>query len=211
MKKVSFIVLFLLSFFIFDVYALDQNTLVLTDKDKKLIYNNNLFNENIFLYHVEMIPGGEYEDNLHIINNSNFEYVLYLRLFLDNDDNYDLEFMKNINFQIFLDNLEIFNGTIIDKNENNILISLGEYKNYGDQSTLKVITNLNKEYSNVNKMDNSIIQWEFVANYEDNYQIITTPNTGITDTEIIIGIIIGIFSFILLLYLRNEEKKEDNI
>jgi hypothetical protein len=211
MKKVSFIVLFLLSFFIFDVYALDQNTLVLTDKDKKLIYNNNLFNENIFLYHVEMIPGGEYEDNLHIINNSNFEYVLYLRLFLDNDDNYDLEFMKNINFQIFLDNLEIFNGTIIDKNENNILISLGEYKNYGDQSTLKVITNLNKEYSNVNKMDNSIIHWEFVANYEDNYQIITTPNTGITDTEIIIGIIIGIFSFILLLYLRNEEKKEDNI
>lgn len=211
MKKVSFIVLFLLSFFIFDVYALDQNTLVLTDKDKKLIYNNNLFNENIFLYHVEMIPGGEYEDNLHIINKSNFEYVLYLRLFLDNDDNYDLEFMKNINFQIFLDNLEIFNGTIIDKNENNILISLGEYKNYGDQSTLKVITNLNKEYSNVNKMDNSIIQWEFVANYEDNYQIITTPNTGITDTEIIIGIIIGIFSFILLLYLRNEEKKEDNI
>ena len=210
MKKVSFIVLFLLSFFIFDVYALDQNTLVLTDKDKKLIYNNNLFNENIFLYHVEMIPGGEYEDNLHIINKSNFEYVLYLRLFLDNDDNYDLEFMKNINFQIFLDNLEIFNGTIFDKNENNILISLGEYKNE-DQSTLKVITTLNKEYSNVNKMNNSIIHWEFVANYEDNYQIITTPNTGITDTEIIIGIIIGIFSFILLLYLRNEEKKEDNI
>lgn len=210
MKKVSFIVLFLLSFFIFDVYALDQNTLVLTDKDKKLIYNNNLFNENIFLYHVEMIPGGEYEDNLHIINKSNFEYVLYLRLFLDNDDNYNSEFMKNINFQIFLDNLEIFNGTIFDKNENNILISLGEYKN-DDQSTLKVITTLNKEYSNVNKMNNSIIHWEFVANYEDNYQIITTPNTGITDTEIIIGIIIGIFSFILLLYLRNEEKKEDNI
>lgn len=210
MKKVSFIVLFLLSFFIFDVYALDQNTLVLTDKDKKLIYNNNLFNENIFLYHVEMIPGGEYEDNLHIINKSNFEYVLYLRLFLDNDDNYNSEFMKNINFQIFLDNLEIFNGTIFDKNENNILISLGEYKNE-DQSTLKVITTLNKEYSNVNKMNNSIIHWEFVANYEDNYQIITTPNTGITDTEIIIGIIIGIFSFILLLYLRNEEKKEDNI
>lgn len=210
MKKVSFIVLFLLSFFIFDVYALDQNTLVLTDKDKKLVYNDNLFNENIFLYHVEMIPGGEYEDNLHIINKSNFEYVLYLRLFLDNDDNYNSEFMKNINFQIFLDNLEIFNGTIFDKNENNILISLGEYKNE-DQSTLKVITTLNKEYSNVNKMNNSIIHWEFVANYEDNYQIITTPNTGITDTEIIIGIIIGIFSFILLLYLRNEEKKEDNI
>lgn len=163
MKK---IVLFLLinSLFIIPVFARD-NRLYLVESDGGLYYESKLIDENVFMKHMDMVPGKKYTDILKIENGASDKYLLFFKV-NDSDD----EFLRNIIMRVYIDGELIYNGiaTGEDYIGDNIslknIVCLG-YIEPGVTHEMKVTTQLSKNYTDVSNDALSSIDWTFYAQY----------------------------------------------
>lgn len=180
MKKI--IVLLTIFFFIPVLISAKDNKLVFTNSGNRLYYNSAYFDENIFMHHTDMIPGSSYEDRLIIENKTKTNYKLYLKVVEKDINDLANELLENIEMTIYIDGKLIYDGYAkgLDYNNNGIdlqsAIYIGEYP-INKTSTLLVKTKLIPEYSNTENNEFSYIDWEFVANYENDL-IVINPNTG---------------------------------
>ena len=183
MKK---IILFLLisSLFVIPVFARD-NRLYLVEADGGLYYESALIDENVFMKHLDMVPGKSYTDILKIENGASDKYLLFFKI-----NDVDDEFLRNINMKIYLDNTLIYNGVATGEDYvgNNInlrdIVSLG-YIEPGVDHEMKVITQLSPDYSDITNEALSSIDWTFYAQYPATEEPDPTPHPDDPDPIII--------------------------
>lgn len=202
MKKIifTFITIFL---GILSVMA-STNKLYFASTGNRLYYDSDLFNKNLFLYHVDMLPGKTYQDELLIENKTNTEYILYLKIKENNDSDLARELLDNIIMTIYLDNKIIYEGyasgvdyVINDRNVNDS-IYIGNYKK-GEEQKLTVETTLKKEYSNTENTALSSIEWEFFAYYDKDMDVIN-PDTGDKITRYVNIVFIVVLVSVLVIF-----------
>ncbi len=215
MKK-KFIALLLIILFIPYFCYSKENRLMFRDSGNRLFYQSNLFNENIFMHHTDMVPGSSYTDTLVIENKTKTNYKLYLKVIEQDLSNLANELLDNIKMTIYLDGKLIYEGYAkgLDYNSKGInlqnAIYIGEYK-YDTSSILEVKTKLIPEYSNTENNEFSYVNWEFIANYENDL-IVINPDTG-DKIEVVIKMLstILITIVILLIVIKIKLKNIEDI
>ena len=100
MKK-KFIALLLIILFIPYFCYSKENRLMFRDSGNRLFYQSNLFNENIFMHHTDMVPGSSYTDTLVIENKTKTNYKLYLKVIEQDLSNLANELLDNIKMTIY--------------------------------------------------------------------------------------------------------------
>ncbi len=231
MKKVIFsiICLFLLAGI---VSAKDDNKLYFTDKGDRLYYDTTLYDEDLFISNLDMVPGKEYRDELLIKNQSSVKYRLYLKI-NDIEENPDArELLENINMIILVDDIEIYNGTAhgltyykgsdgysLDVPEKpkpkpetpSEDVDLKDAMYVGDydankMSKMVVITKLNEDYSNTKNTNISHVEWGFVAEYGDELLPIN-PDTSMEHSFNVyyLLILLMVIGSILFLIIRKRK------
>lgn len=183
MKKiVLFISLFALC--IISVEA-KENILYFTEENNRLFYESKLIDENIFMKHVDMIPGESFTDELTIENGTNTKYTLYFKIIPREQSAEADELLDNIMMKIKLDDNVIYEGkaTGLDYTEQGIdlqkAILLGDFTP-SKNSKMVVETKLSENYDNTEFNDFSYIDWSFYAQYDDSeppVEIIVSPDT----------------------------------
>ena len=215
MKK-KFIALLLIILFIPYFCYSKENRLMFRDSGNRLFYQSNLFNENIFMHHTDMVPGSSYTDTLVIENKTKTNYKSYLKVIEQDLSNLANELLDNIKMTIYLDGKLIYEGYAkgLDYNSKGInlqnAIYIGEYK-YDTSSILEVKTKLIPEYSNTENNEFSYVNWEFIANYENDL-IVINPDTG-DKIEVVIKMLstILITIVILLIVIKIKLKNIEDI
>ena len=183
MKKfVLFISLFALS--VLSVQA-RENKLYFTEENNRLYYESKLIDEDIFMKHIDMIPGESFTDELLIENGTNTKYTLYFKVVPREQSAEADELLENIIMKIKLDEEIIYEGkaTGLDYTEQGIdlqkAILLGDFTP-SKNSKMVVETKLSENYDNTELNEFSYIDWSFYAQYDDSkppVEIIVSPNT----------------------------------
>lgn len=183
MKKfVLFISLFALS--VLSVQA-KENKLYFTEENNRLYYESKLIDEDIFMKHIDMIPGESFTDELLIENGTNTKYTLYFKVVPREQSAEADELLENIIMKIKLDEEIIYEGkaTGLDYTEQGIdlqkAILLGDFTP-SKNSKMVVETKLSENYDNTELNEFSYIDWSFYAQYDDSkppVEIIVSPNT----------------------------------
>lgn len=212
MKRL-FILMAVMLFLAIDVNAYN-NKLYFTEKDDRLYYDTDSFDDSVFMHHLDMLPGKTFIDELTIENKTKTPYSLYLKVKNVEQDELADELIDNIEMEIYLDNVLIYEGYArgLDYSDNGVdlqnAILIGEYKT-NSESKLKVYTKLSESYSNINNDSLGQIEWEFYASYE-NAVIPVLPNTG---DDIYIHIVLLVVSSITLalLVFKLEKKKTNEV
>lgn len=214
MKKISFLIICLF-FMIFNVNA-KENKLYFTNDGNRLYYDSELFDEDIFIFNLDMVPGREYVDKLVIKNNTDVKYRLYLKINKKQQEKLSEELLNSIKMQIKLDGNLIYDGFAngadyskkhkISDLEDSIYI--GEYSS-NEIGNLEVMTKLIESYNYSDESVITKIQWEFFAQYEDEL-ILINPDTGVDKSNNLIVNLIGILIICVILieicnkFLRNR-------
>lgn len=209
MKKLSLLLIMML-LVLTNVKAL-ENKLYFTEKDDRLYYDTESFDKSIFMQHHDMVPGKVYTDEILIENNTNTTYNLYLKVNNVEQDELADELIDNIEMEIYLDDVLIYDGYARGLDYSNVGVDLqnailiGEYKT-NSESKLTVHTKLSESYSNINNDSIGKIDWEFYASYEEEV-IPVLPDTGDNISNYIILLVssslILIFS-IMVVFKRKE-------
>ena len=185
-----------------------QNKIYFTNSGDRLYYDTQSFDENVFLQHLDMIPGSSYTDTLNIENHTKYTYKLYMKIKeVEGQSEEAEELLDNIKMKIYHDGALIYDGYAkgLDYNESGTnlqnAIYIGEYKP-DKESKLLVDTELRTTYSNTENQEYSYIDWEFYAEYEE-LVIPINPDTGgeIFNQNNVIRNIVITLTFILLLIL----------
>lgn len=185
-----------------------QNKIYFTNSGDRLYYDTQSFDENVFLQHLDMIPGSSYTDTLKIENHTKYTYKLYMKIKeVEGQSEEAEELLDNIKMKIYHDGALIYDGYAkgLDYNESGTnlqnAIYIGEYKP-DKESKLLVDTELRTTYSNTENQEYSYIDWEFYAEYEE-LVIPINPDTGgeIFNQNNVIRNIVITLTFILLLIL----------
>ncbi len=216
MKKVLFILLLLL--FITPVYA-EENKLYFTESDDRIYYKSSLLDENVFMKHLDMVPGKTFTDELIIENGTNTEYTLYFKVVPRNQSEKANELLENIIMKISIDGEAIYNGKATGLDYSNNGINLQEAILLGNfvpskESSMVVETMLSTEYDDTTYNELSYIDWSFYAQYGDSEPSIIVPDTGLDyqvqnkNINVIISLIIIIISFIGIAYLYKKANKQ---
>lgn len=205
MKKI--IIMFLFTFtFIINVNA--ENKLYFSQNDSGLVYDSTIFDEDLFLYHIDMMPGKKFEDLLIIYNASNQSCDLYLKINEKDQDDLANELLENINMEVYLDSVLLYTGTA--KGEDIVgdgvnlqdSIFIGNYQK-DTKNNLLVKTELDKNYTNYQNTNESHIEWEFYAKCANGEVVVINPDTvDKKGNKIIIISIIAFISIILLCYSK---------
>lgn len=122
----------LLTAYILPVYAKDVKKLYFEEQNGKMVWNNIRGDEgNWFMSFTNMVPGGQYEDQLNIENGSKKTYALYMQVIpLQQDEKKD-ELLELISMKVTLGNKTLYEGTASGKEYNNgnlqNVIYLGTY------------------------------------------------------------------------------------
>lgn len=211
--KNTIIILIVLMLFGSFVYAKDaDNKLYFTDKDDRLYYDTKLFDSDVFMHHVDMIPGNSYTDKLLIENGSDTNYKLYFKVKEVDQSDKANEILDAILMEIYIDGKLIYEGKAKGLDYNNTGVNLqnaiyvGEY-NKNVEKELVVKTKLSEEYSDKSNDELSHIEWQFYAQYGDDL-IVINPDTG--GNNIFKYIMIAIFSGIIIIILLYFYKKKVN-
>lgn len=209
MKKIKWLMILCL-LMITNVKA-TTNKLYFIEKDNRLYYDTDSFDETIFMYHDDMIPGRIYVDELSIENNSKTAYELYLKVSNVEQDELADELIDNILMEIYLDNELIYSGTArgLDYQENGVnlqdAISIGKYSPNAE-SKLVVKTQLSSSYTNSENVAVGKITWEFYGRYEDEVTPIL-PETSDDITKYVIIFSVASLMFIFLIMTLTNKKK----
>lgn len=201
------LVIILSAIFTHSVFAL-ENKIYFTNSGDRLYYDTQSFDENVFLQHLDMIPGSSYTDTLNIENHTKYTYKLYMKIKeVEGQSEEAEELLDNIKMKIYHDGALIYDGYAkgLDYNESGTnlqnAIYIGEYTP-DKESKLLVDTELLTTYSNTENQEYSYIDWEFYAEYEE-LVIPINPDTGgeIFNQNNVIRNIVITLTFILLLIL----------
>lgn len=207
MKKIILSILIII--YLIPIVNAASNRLIFTSNKDRLIYNTSYFNENIFMHHTDMIPGSSYKDELIIENKTTTKYKLYLRVVDKNQSILSNELLDNIEMSIYLNGNLIYDGYArgLDYKSSGVnlqnSIYIGEYSSLVT-SELLVETKLNTSYSNTNNNEFAYIDWEFVANYNEEI-IPINPDTGdriFIIIKILLTLLIGISIMLYIMYRK---------
>ena len=178
MKKLLLIIFIL--FLTLTVEAKDNKLyFVEDDETDRIVYESGSFDENIFISHLDMIPGRRYVDTLIIENGTNTTYTLYFKVEKRELTEAGEKLLDNIVMRIVIDDVVIYEGKAngmgsLDLNE---AVSLGEVIP-GKEYTMVVDTYLSTEYTNPVESDRADIDWAFYAQYEREEPEPIVPITG---------------------------------
>ena len=210
MKKIINTILVISLFWMGYVNAAN-NKLYFTESNDRLYYDSKL-EDGTFMNHQELIPGSMNEDVIIIENGTNTDYTLYLKLNPKSNSDGARELFSNIKMKVYLDDNLIYDGIAsgTDYNDNGINLqnatkigSITKKKSY----TLKVLTTLDKEYSNTDNNENSLIDWTFYAEYNDEVkEIVKTPITGKNNYIYIVCSLILIALAIIFIIISKKKK-----
>lgn len=155
--KIFVLALCLLMAYLSPVYAKDVKKLYFEEKNGKMVWNNVRGDDgNWFMSFTNMVPGGQYSDQLNIENGSKKTYKLYMQVIpLQQDKKLD-ELLELISMKVSLGSETLYEGTAGGKEYDNgnlqNVIYLGTYKP-GDTDQILVNLELNKnvglEYCNL--------------------------------------------------------------
>lgn len=177
MKKIVLLIITLFTFMSLQVSA-KENRLYFTESDDKLYYENELLNEDVFLKHLDMVPGKVFNDELVIENGTNDAYILYFKV-IPKEQSSDADLLlDNINIEILLDGKLIYNGPVSGSDLQEA-IELGKIK-AKNSSKMIVKTTLDEDYSNTLFNDLTYVDWAFSAQQsvdDEPVEIIPSPNT----------------------------------
>lgn len=218
MKKILSLIIIIISIFsISFVYAEEKNKLYISSKDNKLYYDSEMFDEDIFLHFLELVPGEVYEEELLIENDTVFPCDLYFKIIQDEQSELAEELLDNIIMKIYLDDEIIYDGKVKGEDylENGVnlqdSIYLGKYEKKASE-TLKVEVKLDEEYSNIDNEELAKTTWEFYASVDNEIKTIN-PNTYdfFKDNvrNIFISILLIIFAIFIYCYMRKVSKKNE--
>ena len=174
MKKL--IVMVCLSIMMINVYA-STNKLYFDEQDGQLYYDTDALDKNVFMNHIDMVPGKVYKDELLIENGSQKSYSLYFQI---SDENGSVDLLENIKMTITLDGKTIYDGNAKGMNYEvgslNIVDAafIGKYAK-NTTGNLVVTTTLDKNYSDPMAKE-AKINWNFYGISEDEI-IPIIPNT----------------------------------
>ncbi len=214
MKKVlSMLSIFLILILAYSTNALG-NKLYFIEKNNKVVYESN--EENIFMRHLNMLPGSSYIDELEIENGTKVDYTLFLKIEEIPQSQIAVELLNSIDMKIYLDDILIYSGKAVglDYLENGINLQnaiLLKKFSPNDKSILRVETKLSEEYSNKDNDDLSKINWVFYAQYEDmEPEIIEeVPKTDTNNNMIvIISLIVLIIGIVIVIYSQRKDRKK---
>lgn len=205
MKKILILILLLITIPV----CAKENKLYLV-KDKKAIkYESGLYDDKIFMKHVDMVPGSKFNDELTIENGTDAAYKLYFKA-VKKEQGADAEnLLKNINMKITLDDKLIYYGPANGKGNIDLAdsIYLGEF--VPNKSVKMVVeTYLSTEYENPKEDDHSYIDWTFYAQLDGEPPQEVVPITGANKSNIIviISVILISIAFVLLVVFKNKKE-----
>ena len=217
MKKIISLMLIISIFSITSVFAEEKNRIYISSKDKELYYDNDEFDEDIFLHHLDLLPGQEFEDELYIENESIFPFELYLKVIEKEQNELQNELLDNILMTIYLEDEIIYEGKVKGEDylENGVdlqdSIYLGNYDKNASKK-LRVVTMLDKEYSNTENNELAEIDWEFYAIVDDEIKVINPGTSDDIMNYVIIGVssiaIIGVLAFIVYKFKLFSKKEK---
>lgn len=178
-----------------------ENTLRFIESDNSIYYDSEKYDDNLFMNHLDMIPGEENEDVLHIENTTDKEFTLYFRVVDKEYTEEEAELIANTTMTIFIDDDIIYDGSIDGENHEDGInltnaIKIGEYSS-GSESDLRVVTKLSEDYTNAQNEAVVEIDWEFYAEYDD----AILPINPITLDRIHHNVIIFIVSTVALIVI----------
>ena len=178
-----------------------ENTLRFIESDNSIYYDSEKYDDNLFMNHLDMIPGEENEDVLHIENTTDKVFTLYFRVVDKEYTEEEAELIANTTMTIFIDDDIIYDGSIDGENHEDGInltnaIKIGEYSS-GSESDLRVVTKLSEDYTNAQNEAVVEIDWEFYAEYDD----AILPINPITLDRIHHNVIIFIVSTVALIVI----------
>jgi hypothetical protein len=212
-KLLMSIILFAIAIAIVPVNA-KENRLYFTESKNRLYYESSLIDENVFMKHLDMVPGKTYTDELIIENGTKTKYSLYFKVIPTEQSSEAEDFLENILMRIYIDGVEFYEGktTGMDYSENGKSLQdtvyLGDIKP-SSKHKMVVETKLSEDYMNTEYTEESLIDWSFYAQYQNSkpIEIVKVPNTMINSIPYIsiISIIIIVIGLSVLLYAKNKK------
>ncbi|MBQ9318300.1 MAG: hypothetical protein IJR82_01535 [Bacilli bacterium] len=170
------------------VLAVD-NKLYLTEKDNKIYYDEDLFNKDEFMHHLDMIPGGKYQDDLIIENGAKIPLKLYLQVKEEEQNDDAEELLDSIYMKVTLNDTVIYDGKVkgLDYNANGVNLQDSVFlKEFSVDESAKIHVDLylDSAYSNKEFTDYSYLNWVFIAQFDKNdnpevIEVVPAPITGI--------------------------------
>ena len=178
-----------------------ENTLRFIESDNSIYYDSEKYDDNLFMNHLDMLPGADNEDVLHLENTTDKVFTLYFRVVDKEYTEEEAELIANTTMTIFIDDDIIYDGSIDGENHEDGInltnaIKIGEYSS-GSESDLRVVTKLSEDYTNAQNEAVVEIDWEFYAEYDD----AILPINPITLDRIHHNVIIFIVSTVALIVI----------
>lgn len=227
MKKIILVIVVFMCG-IFPVFASD-NKLFLTMKDNKIYYDQDLYNKDLFMTHVDMLPGQSFTDELKIQNGTGIPLTLYLKVKEKEQSIEANELLDNILMKIYFNNQVIYDGKVkgLDYKSNGVnLQDAVLLKNFeiNESADIKVELKLSSEYSNKDFNDYSYLDWVFYAQFEPTenkpeepkeevvVEVVEAPKTGLNYNYVpvvISSVGLCIVGCIIIL-LAKKKKEEEN-
>ena len=145
MKKLLILLLLLITV---PVFAKENKLYLLEDK-KTIKYESGLYDDKVFMKHLDMVPGSKYTDELYIENGTDVPYKLYFKAVKKNQGADAEKLLQSISMKITLDDKLIYYGPA--NGQGNISLAdsifLGEFVP-NKKVKMVVETYLSTEYEN---------------------------------------------------------------
>lgn len=162
-----------------------ENRLYFTEENDRLYYESKLIDEDVFMKHMDMVPGSRYTDELTIENGTKIKYTLFFKVVPKSQSAEADELLENIIMKIKLDDKVIYEGKATGLDYTNQGIDLQQAILLGDfepskTSKMVVETKLSESYGNTEFNESSYIDWSFYAQYDNGkppVEIVETPDT----------------------------------
>lgn len=224
MKKILLVIIML--FLSISVVKAKDNKLSISSIDNKLYYDSSKFDSEIFMHHLDMIPGNEFSDELVIENETKYTFNLYLKIKKRNNN----ELLDYLSMKIYLNDLLIYNGDMLGTSNESGSVKLSNYYLVGTftpnrVAKIRVETKFSDEYSNMSNEDPLIIDWSFYAETFDDLsgkddvidnddseiiEILPAPVTGMDiNTVSVIAGISGLCIGIAIIFIILTRKKRN--
>lgn len=217
MKKLLFGIILMLV--IISPVCAANNKLYLTEKDNKIYYDDELYHKEEFMEHLDMVPGGKYQDDLVIENGTKLPLTLYLKVNEKEQSKAANELLDNIYMKVSLNNQLIYDGKVkgLDYNANGVNLQdsvLLKTFAIDETANIHVDLYLDSAYSNKDFSDSSNLDWVFIAQFDKEdatvVEVVPAPITGVNKNYMpIIIISVGLCILGCLIIILASKKKSN--